>query len=222
MHDTRCRLFAYAYDLMIGAYRQQRKSLKIQGPSFVPGDYTGLSRSDRLDDSRSQGETIGPDNPKELGSVTVHHQETQDMERTQRLHGFEPRFEATSLPPRWRAYFNLGSLFEPSAMSRGDSRNRNIFKSEQSPHRSSSNLLSNPIHQPYLLRENLPQPQCSSSVSLPPSWLSVSSVIAARFDRWSLTSAMILAAASTFASPVPAESEPQDHQKRICSPRSCS
>jgi len=76
-------MILYAYDLVIGAYRQQPKPLKIQGPSCVSGDYTGLSRSDRLDDGRSQGETTGPDNPKERGPVTVHHRETQSTERTQ-------------------------------------------------------------------------------------------------------------------------------------------
>ena len=63
------------------------------------------------------------------------------------------------------------------------------------------------IYPPYFLRASPPpQPQCSSSVSLPPSWLSVSSIITARSNRWSLTSPVVLAVASTLASPVPANS----------------
>ena len=76
-----------------------------------------------------------------------------------------------------------------------------------SPHRFPFDLLSNPIHPPYLLRANLPpQPQCSSPVSLPPSWLLVSSIMTARFNRRSLTCGMVLAVASNLASPIPADS----------------
>jgi hypothetical protein len=43
-------------------------------------------------------------------------------------------------------------------------------------------------------------------VSLLPSWLSVSSIIPVRFNPRSLTDLIILAAASTLAGPIPADS----------------
>jgi len=78
----------------------------------------------------------------------------------------------------------------------------------QSPHRSPFDLLSNPVHSLCLPQPNPPQqqPQCSSLAFLLPSWLSVSSIVATRFDRRSLTSLIVLAAASTLASPIPAGS----------------
>ena len=77
----------------------------------------------------------------------------------------------------------------------------------RSPHRSPFDLLSNPIHPPYLLRAKPPpQLQCSSLVSLLPSWLLVSSMITARSSRRFLICLMVLAAASSLASPIPADS----------------
>jgi len=43
-------------------------------------------------------------------------------------------------------------------------------------------------------------------VSLPLSWLSVSSINSAYCNQWSLTSLIVLAAASTLAGPIPANS----------------
>jgi len=76
----------------------------------------------------------------------------------------------------------------------------------RSPHRSPFDLLSNTIHPPHLLRAKPPQPQCSSPVSLLPSWLLVSNIMTARLNRRLLTCGMVLAAASNLASPIPADS----------------
>jgi len=116
---------------------------------------------------------------------------------------------------------SFDGLFEPSAVGRGD--NWSIFKKRRFPHHPPFDLLSNPIHPPHLLRENPPlQPQCSSPVFLPPSWLSVSGIITPRFTRWSLTHPMILAVASALANPVPAVTLSKNEiAARTCRGRLC-
>lgn len=77
----------------------------------------------------------------------------------------------------------------------------------QSPHRSQSFYSQpNPLTSPLANNPPPQQLQCSSFVSSPLSWLSVSSIIPTRFNPWSLTSLIVLAAASAFAGPIPADS----------------
>ena len=76
----------------------------------------------------------------------------------------------------------------------------------QSPHRSPLDLLSNTAHSLYPLQATSPYLQCSSPASLPPSWLLVSCITTTRFNRRSLTGLIVLAAASSLASPIPADS----------------
>ena len=120
----------------------------------------------------------------------------------------------TKQPPPLFGWKPTLSLSPPGVLPEGRYDCRNIFKNGQrSPnfptafHSFYSTLDSNPLSL-YLLRENPPQqqPQCSSSVSSPLSWLSVSNISSDRFNPWPLTSLIASAAASTLAGPIPADS----------------
>jgi hypothetical protein len=120
----------------------------------------------------------------------VRHQGAQTMGKAQRPYDLLGRFFFPCFRQQVSSCF--GSPFESSAVE-GYLGAGNLPTVLHSIH-------SNPLQPPYILRENHPlQPQCSSSVSLPPSWLSVSSIVTTRSDRWSLSSRVVLAVASTLA-----------------------
>ena len=108
-----------------------------------------------------------------------------------------------------------------------------VFKPWQRPVSSPSPftrsaLSSNPLSL-HLQTNPLPQPQCSSPASSLPSSFSVSCLGRTRLDRWSLTGLIVLAAASSMASPVPADAlakkeaaDTLDIVARYCVGKPCS